>query len=46
MLTAQIGYLYGMVARGAQRPGSDAFRRYEELSAQLEEVVAARVERP
>ena len=36
MLVAQIGYLYGMVARGAQRPGADAFTRYEELRAQLE----------
>ena len=42
MLLDQIGYLYGMVARGAQRPGSDAFRRYEELVIRLDGIEKTR----
>ena len=40
MLVDQIEYLYGMVARTPQRPGSDALTRYRTLLAELEAVEA------
>ena len=36
MLASQIQYLYGLVTRADQRPGRDAFERYEELLRELE----------
>ena len=38
MLVEQIGYLYGMVAGAAQRPGEDAYERYEQLVAETEAI--------
>jgi len=38
MLLNQIGYLAGMVSRADQRPGNDAYVRYEELRRQLLEL--------
>jgi hypothetical protein len=40
MLSAQIQYLYGMVARGQHRPGGDAYARLAELAAELERLEA------
>ncbi|HSJ08698.1 MAG TPA: hypothetical protein VK928_02265, partial [Longimicrobiales bacterium] len=41
MLVSQVGYLSGIVSRGDNRPGRDAFERYEELRAAVD---AARAE--
>ena len=41
MLIQQISYLYGMVAGAAQRPGEDAYRRYEELRTELNALAAS-----
>lgn len=38
MLLAQISYLYGMLSRADQVPGKDAYTRYEELNAQVNEL--------
>jgi len=38
MLTSQISYLYSMISRADQKPGKDAYIRYEELKAQLEKL--------
>jgi photosystem II stability/assembly factor-like uncharacterized protein len=38
MLISQIGYLNGIVTRGDNRPHRDAFERYEELRAQLDDI--------
>ncbi len=40
MLNSQIGYLSGMLGRADQKPGNDAYERYEELNAKLEELIA------
>ena len=37
-LTAQLRYLYFMLDRADQRPGLDAFERYDELKKQLDEL--------
>jgi hypothetical protein len=42
MLVEQIEYLYGMVADAPQKPGRDAFQRYDELVAELEALEARR----
>ncbi len=34
-LIDQIGYLYGIISRADQRPGQDAYVRYEELAREL-----------
>ncbi len=39
MLQAQIGYLYNMTTSADQRPGRDAYTRYEQLAEQLEAIV-------
>lgn len=36
MLISQLQYLYGMTTRADQRPGRDAYARYETLKAELE----------
>jgi hypothetical protein len=36
MLLAQIQYLYGMLNGGDQKPGRDAWQRYEELHRELD----------
>lgn len=36
MLIDQIAYLYGMTTRADQKPGRDAYERYQELGKQLE----------
>ncbi|MEJ2184367.1 MAG: hypothetical protein P8Z36_00340 [Gemmatimonadota bacterium] len=36
MLIDQIAYLYGMTTRADQKPGRDAYERYQELSKQLD----------
>ncbi len=36
MLISQIQYLYGMLNRGDQRPGKDAYERYETLKKEFE----------
>ncbi|HUG38853.1 MAG TPA: hypothetical protein VMM12_00120 [Longimicrobiales bacterium] len=41
MLVDQVGYLYGMVARTPQKPGPDAFLRYETLLAEVTAAEAA-----
>ncbi len=38
-LIDQIGYLYDMTTRADQRPNRDAFERYDELRAQLDDVL-------
>jgi hypothetical protein len=35
MLTNQIGYLGSMLKQADQKPGNDAYERYEELKAKL-----------
>lgn len=40
MLTDQISYLYYMIIRGDQRPGKDAYERFDVLKGQFEEVRA------
>lgn len=41
MLLDQLQYLYGMVNGADQKPGRDAHRRYTQLRAELDEVLAA-----
>ncbi len=41
MLIDQISYLAGMLDRADQRPGKDAWERYEELNKELERIIAA-----
>jgi len=38
MLASQTGYLSSMIGRADQRPGQDAYERFEELKAQFEEI--------
>jgi hypothetical protein len=38
MLVDQIGYLYRLTTGADQRPGRDAYQRYQELEAELERV--------
>lgn len=38
MLTNQISYLYNMLRQADQKPGEDAYERFEELKKQLEEL--------
>lgn len=38
MLSAQTGYLNGMISRADQQPGKDAYERFEELKAQFEAI--------
>ncbi|AWW32134.1 hypothetical protein DN752_19425 [Echinicola strongylocentroti] len=38
MLIAQLGYLRSMLERADQRPGKDAYDRYEELSGEWEKI--------
>lgn len=38
MLASQISYLYNMLRSGNQRPGKDAYDRYEELSKKMESI--------
>ena len=38
MLSAQTGYLNGMLSRADQQPGKDAYDRFEELKAQFEAI--------
>lgn len=47
MLIAQLQYLYSMITRADQEPGNDAYQRYTELRAALDEVIQElrRVER-
>lgn len=40
MLSAQIGYLNGIVSRGDNRPHRDAYERYDELRAELDRLRA------
>ena len=40
MLRSQISYLAGMVGRSPQKPGRDAFERYEQLEAELARIEA------
>lgn len=39
MLLDQIDYLHGMVTKGDGRPSRDAYTRYDELRAQLDELL-------
>ena len=36
MLIDQINYLYGMLTAADQKPGRDAYQRYDELRAELD----------
>jgi len=38
MLQSQTGYLGSMIGRADQRPGQDAYDRFEELKAKFEEI--------
>lgn len=38
MLASQTGYLSSMIGRADQRPGQDAYERFEELKEQFEEI--------
>lgn len=40
MLNDQIGYLSSMLGRADQKPGKDAYDRYDELKGKLEELIA------
>lgn len=40
MLLAQISYLYGMTNGADQRPGDQAYERYEQLRTELDRIVA------
>lgn len=40
MLIGQLEYLYGMTTQADQRPGQDAFERYDELRTELDGVLA------
>ncbi|MCP4727726.1 MAG: hypothetical protein GY863_21985, partial [bacterium] len=39
MLANQVSYLYSMLDRADQKPGKDAYIRYDELKTQLEEII-------
>ncbi|MDX1674420.1 MAG: hypothetical protein R3314_06485 [Longimicrobiales bacterium] len=41
MLIEQVSYLYAMVTGSPQRPGEDAYTRYEELRAELNDLVGS-----
>lgn len=41
MLVDQVQYLYGMTTRADQRPGQDAYNRYEALRQQIDRLTAA-----
>jgi hypothetical protein len=40
MLVSQLGYLRGMISSADQMPGRDAYTRYDELNAELSDVVS------
>jgi hypothetical protein len=40
MLVAQASYLDSMLRRADQRPGADAYARYNQLRGELDEILA------
>jgi len=40
MIVSQLGYLRGMISSADQVPGADAYTRYDELNAELSEVIS------